>query len=284
MRVCRFVDAQQAVRIGLVEGDQVKDLTAAGLQQLTPLLEADDPLAALAELSRADLPTVALSAVRLLAPVEQQEVWAAGVTYLRSKQARMAESDFSARAYDEVYEAARPELFFKALPGKVVGPGQPVGIRRDSSWSVPEPELALVFNSRGQVVACTIGNDMSARDIEGQNLLYLPQAKIYDRSCALGPWLRLGAHEAEMRSWTIRLEICRSGAPVFVGETLVSRMRRRFDELAEYLFRCQSFPTGAVLLTGTGLVPPDQFRLEAGDQIQIRVSGVGTLTNPVVRV
>lgn len=284
MRLCRFVDAQRTVRIGLVEADRLKDLTAAGVTGLSTLLEAADPVATLTGLIRSELPELPVRAVRLLAPVEQQEVWAAGVTYLRSKQARMAESDFSGKAYDLVYDAPRPELFFKALPGKVVGPEDPVGIRRDSTWSVPEPELALVFNSRGQVVACTIGNDMSARDIEGENLLYLPQAKVYDRSCALGPWLRLGASEAEIRSWTIRLEIRRRGAPVFAGETSVGRMRRRFDELGEYLFRCQTFPTGAILLTGTGLVPPDQFRLEAGDEIQIGISGVGTLINPVIQV
>ncbi len=152
-------------------------------------------------------------------PIERQEVWAAGVTYLRSKTARMEESDFSATAYDRVYDADRPEIFFKALAEKVVPTGEAVGIRRDATWSVPEPELALVINSRGQIVGCTIGNDMSSRDIEGENLLYLPQAKVYDRSCALGPWIRLGVTEADARDWTVRSTIIRAGEPVFSGET-----------------------------------------------------------------
>src|SRR5262249_23599580 len=153
--------------------------------------------------------------VRLLSPIEKQEVWAAGVTYLRSKKARMEESDFSASAYDKVYDAARPELFFKAMPEKVVGPGDAVGIRRDAQWSVPEPELALVINSRGQIAGYTIGNDMSARDIEGENLLYLPQAKIYDRSCAVGPFITVGVTEAEARGWQIQLLIQREGTSAF---------------------------------------------------------------------
>src|SRR5262249_43976458 len=156
----------------------------------------------------------------LYAPVERQEVWAAGVTYLRSKTARMEESNFSATAYDRVYEAERPELFFKALGEKVAATEEPVGIRRDSRWSVPEPELALVLNSRGKIVGCTIGNDMSSRDIEGENLLYLPQAKIYERSCALGPWIILGTPETEVRAWQIRLKILRGGH-VFSGQTQV---------------------------------------------------------------
>jgi 2-dehydro-3-deoxy-D-arabinonate dehydratase len=284
MILCRYLDSHQRVRIGLLEGERIKDLTAVGVTHLSKLLDADDPAARLTALSRTDLATVWRRDVRLLAPVDQQEVWAAGVTYLRSKQARMAESDFSARAYDEVYEAPRPELFFKALPSKVVGPGEPVGIRRDSTWTVPEPELALVFNALGRPVACTIGNDMSARDIEGQNLLYVPQAKIYNRSCALGPWLRFGADETQMRSWTIRLQIHRNGVTVFDGQTSLDCMRRRFDELADYLFRCQSFPAGAVLLTGTGLVPPDDVRLQAGDYVEISITDLGTLSNPVVEV
>src|SRR5262249_49656067 len=157
----------------------------------------------------AGLPQVSISAIRFLAPVERQEVWAAGVTYLRSKTARMEESDFSANAYDRVYDAPRPELFFKASAEKVVGPGEEVGIRKDSKWNVPEPELALVFNSRGVIVGYTIGNDMSSRDIEGENLLYLPQAKTYSRSCALGPWIHVGSTEATVREWNIQLAIRR---------------------------------------------------------------------------
>jgi len=165
-----------------------------------------------------------------------------------------------------------------------VGPGEALGIRRDAQWSVPEPELALFLNSRGQVVGCTIGNDMSSRDIEGDNLLYLPQAKIYERSCALGPWVVLDAAEPEIRSWSLTVRIERDNAIVFVGETSVDRLKRSFGELAEYLFRCQQFPHGAVLLTGTGIVPPDDFTLRAGDRVRINLSGLGELENPVVEV
>jgi 2-dehydro-3-deoxy-D-arabinonate dehydratase len=222
--------------------------------------------------------------VRLLAPVDRQEVWAAGVTYLRSKVARMEESDFSATAYDRVYDAARPELFFKCLAEKAAGPGDPIGIRRDASWSVPEPELALVFNSRGALAGVTIGNDMSSRDIEGENLLYLPQAKIYQSSCSLGPWIVVGESEPAIRNWTIDVGIERRGATAFQGTTSVSQIKRSFDNLAEYLFRSQSFPHGVVLLTGTGVVPPDSFTLQEGDVVTIGISGIGLLSNPVTVV
>jgi len=248
---------------------------------MTPLLEAETPAAELEKWLSKNPPHVKLSDVQLLAPVEQQEVWAAGVTYLRSKTARMEESDFSANAYDRVYSAIRPEIFFKSLAEKVVAPGKPVGIRRDATWSVPEPELALVLNSRGKVVGYTIGNDMSSRDIEGENLLYLPQAKTYHRSCALGPWLMLGTPESEARGWQIQLEIARDGKPIFTGQTSVKQIKRQFDELAEFLFRCQVFPHGAVLLTGTGIVPPDQFTLHENDVVRITISSIGTLENPV---
>jgi 2-dehydro-3-deoxy-D-arabinonate dehydratase len=196
----------------------------------------------------------------------------------------MEESDFSATAYDRVYEAARPEIFFKALGSKVVGPGGPVGIRSDARWSVPEPELVLVFNRRGQRVGFTIGNDMSSRDIEGENLLYLPQAKTYRASCALGPWIRVGADEDEARSWSINLEIRRDGAPVFQGSTQVSQLKRSLDELGGWLHRCQEFPNGSMLLTGTGIVPPNEFTLAAGDRVVIEIDGIGRLENPVAVV
>jgi len=231
-----------------------------------------------------NLPRLPLGEIQLLAPVGWHEVWAAGVTYLRSKTARMEESDFSASAYDRVYAAERPEIFFKSLPHKVVAPGETVGIRRDAKWSVPEPELALVMNSRGKIVGHTIGNDMSSRDIEGENLLYLPQAKTYQRSCAIGPWIVLGTPEAQAREWTIKLNIERDGKTVFTGETSVGQIKRRFEELAEYLFRSQVFPYGAILLTGTGIVPPDSFTLNERDVVRIEISGIGTLQNPVAVV
>ena len=196
----------------------------------------------------------------------------------------MEESDFSASAYDRVYEAERPELFFKSLPEKVVGPGEPVGIRKDARWNVPEPELALVLSAAGKLVGFTIGNDMSSRDIEGENVLYLPQAKIYERSCAVGPFVTAGASEQDARTWKIALEIVRDGASVFVGETSVGQIKRSFSELIAFLFRSQNFPHGVLLLTGTGIVPPDTFTLREGDAVQIRIDGIGTLTNSVLGV
>ncbi len=285
MKICRYTKDSDVVRIGLVvDHSTLLDLTPAGITRLQALLEENDPAARLKSLSQANLPRHALDQVRLCAPVERQEVWAAGVTYLRSKKARMEESDFSATAYDRVYDAVRPEIFFKSLPEKVVPAGETVGIRKDATWNVPEPELALVMNSRGKIVGCTIGNDMSSRDIEGENLLYLPQAKTYHRSCALGPWIVLGASETTVREWPITLEIRRGGQTVFKGETSVGQIKRRFEELAEFLFRCQVFPGGAVLLTGTGIVPPETFTLREKDEIIIHITGIGTLQNSVVTV
>jgi len=284
MKLCRFHDSRNQTRVGLmVNGDAVLDLTA-GVGEIESLLESDDLVERLTTLATQNLTRHLLSEIRLLTPVERQEIWAAGVTYLRSKKARMEESGFSASAYDRVYDAVRPEIFFKSLPQKVVSPGEPVGIRRDARWNVPEPELVVVLNSRGRIVGYTIGNDMSSRDIEGENLLYLPQAKIYERSCAIGPWISVGVSEADARNWTIRLEIRRHNAMIFEGETSVGQIKRSFVELAEFLFRSQVFPHGAVLLTGTGIVPPDTFTLEADDQVLISISGIGTLHNIVIEV
>ena len=285
MKICRFTNRTEDIRIGLIADEAaLLDLTPAGITGLFPLLEAGDPVAQLQPLATHNLPRVPLAEVTLLAPVERQEIWAAGVTYLRSKAARMEESDFSATAYDRVYAAERPEIFFKALAEKVVGTGEPVGIRKDARWNVPEPELALVLNSRGEIVGHTIGNDMSSRDIEGENLLYLPQAKTYHRSCALGPWITLGTPEAAAREWQITIEIRREGQVVFAGETSVGQLKRGFGELAGFLFRSQVFPHGAVLLTGTGIVPADHFTLRERDLIRIGISGIGLLQNAVVVV
>jgi 2-dehydro-3-deoxy-D-arabinonate dehydratase len=285
MKLCRFQTGSARPRVGLVLDDgHILDLSAEGIDRLTSLFEFEGLAAQLGALANANLPKFALADVKLLAPVEQQEVWAVGVTYLRSKKARMEESDFSATAYDKVYDASRPELFFKSMPEKVVGPGEAVGIRKDATWNVPEPELAFVINSRGNIVGYTIGNDMSSRDIEGENLLYLPQAKIYEHSCALGPFVAVGVGESEARTWKIELEIQRGSAAAFRGETSVGQIKRTFAELVEYLFRSQRFPHGAVLLTGTGIVPPDGFTLATGDTVKISISGVGSLENPVIRV
>ena len=284
--LCRFTATTSPdIRIGLITRDQtVLDLTDIGVHRMKTLIERADLADELMRLSRAGLAEHPLDSIRLVTPVESQEVWAAGVTYLRSKQARMVESEFIANAYDRVYDAVRPEIFFKSLPEKVVSPGEPVGIRRDARWNVPEPELALVINSSGKIVGFTIGNDMSSRDIEGENLLYLPQAKIYTGSCAVGPWIVVGLTEDDARQWSIQLEILRGGKKVFSGETRAGNIKRPFNELVDYLFRSQKFPNGAVLLTGAGVVPPDSFTLEAHDSVRITISGIGTLENPVAVV
>ena len=218
----------------------------------------------------------------VLAPIGSQEVWAAGVTYFRSRTARLDESKVGGGStfYDRVYEAERPELFFKAAPWRVRGPGEPIRVRRDASWTVPEPEIALCINARGQIVGCTIGNDVSSRDIEGENPLYLPQAKIYDGACALGPAI-LVSPEPLPGDTAIELRVTRAGATVAEGRTTFSQMRRDAGELVEFLYRETSFPTGCVLLTGTGIVPPDEFTLQPGDEIRIDVPPIGTLTNVV---
>jgi 2-dehydro-3-deoxy-D-arabinonate dehydratase len=283
MKLCRFAAAgSRDVRVGLVtNGRAVFDLTAAGVHRMTDLLERADLVEQLTRLGETGLAEHPLDSVRLLTPVESQEVWAAGVTYLRSRDARMVESEFSASAYDRVYDAVRPEIFFKSLGEKVVSPGEAVGIRRDAHWNVPEPELTLVISSSGRIAGYTIGNDMSSRDIEGENLLYLPQAKIYTGACAVGPWIVVGPTEEDARQWSIQLEIRRGGEQVFAGETRANRIKRPFQELVDYLYRSQTFPNGAVLLTGAGVVPPDSFTLEARDSVRIAISGVGTLENPV---
>ena len=281
MKLCRYLDAKNRPRVGLIEADEVLDLTSEGIDRLSALLDFEALLPQISSLAGQNLPRFPLASVRLMAPVDSQEVWAAGVTYLRSKTARMEESDFSATAYDRVYEAERPEIFFKAMPEKVAGPDEAVGIRHDARWNVPEPELALVLNARGHIVGFTAGNDMSSRDIEGENLLYLPQAKIYDRSCALGPCIVVGADESAARGWTIAVSIVREEREVFSGQTSVAQIKRTFAELASWLTRCQSFPHGAVLLTGTGVVPPPEFTLAAGDRVRIEISGVGRLENSV---
>jgi 2-dehydro-3-deoxy-D-arabinonate dehydratase len=282
MKLCRFLTSQREPRVGLLTGqNQVLDFSGAGVNDLTFLLEAEDALEQLEVLSQRGLARLTLNQVQLLSPVERQEIWAAGVTYLRSKKARMDESNFSATAYDRVYSASRPEIFFKSLPEKVVGPGEAIGIRTDAKWNVPEPELALVINSRGTIVGYTIGNDMSSRDIEGENLLYLPQAKIYDRSCAIGPCIVMGTTETVARTWTITLKIYRGGRIIFEGQVRVDQIKRPFEELVSTLYRSQTFPHGAVLLTGTGIVPEDNFALQPEDGVRIEVSGIGVLENPV---
>lgn len=222
-----------------------------------------------------DLPTC------WLPPMGDQEVWAAGVTYYRSRTARMEESEEAGgdRFYDLVYDAERPELFFKSTARRVRGHGQTVGIRSDSTWDVPEPELTLAINSAGTVFGATVGNDMSSRSIEGENPLYLPQAKVYTGSAAIGPCLLIGSLPGPEDKITLR--IMREGSEVFEGSTSVSQLKRSFDELAGFLYRDNDFPSGALLMTGTGVVPDHPFTLQPGDLVQISIDGIGTLENRV---
>ena len=221
-------------------------------------------------------------AASALVPLVGQEVWAAGVTYFRSRDARMAESAEAGGGsfYDRVYEAERPELFFKANARTAVGTGEPIGIRSDATWNVPEPELVLLADPRGQLVGYTVGNDVSSRDIEGENPLYLPQAKVYDRSCAIGPGV-LVAGDPLPSTTTISLRILRGEAEAFAGSTTLAELKRSPQELLDYLFRDNSFPAGCYLMTGTGIVPPDGFTLQAGDQVAIAIDAVGEMVNTV---
>jgi 2-dehydro-3-deoxy-D-arabinonate dehydratase len=277
MQLCKVKLAGGGIRTGVVEGDEVRLLSWS----LSEILHNTRP----AEVAHARLEqsreSVSLAQARLLAPIDEQEVWAAGVTYKRSEEARKRESVGAARFYDLVYTAARPELFFKAPAYRVIGPGQPIHVRRDSRWSVPEPELALVLSPSLGLIGFTAGNDVSARDIEGENPLYLPQAKVYDNACALGPVITLADAMPRPEDTHIRLTIVRSGQSVFEGATTVAAMARPFDDLIAWLGKEISFPHGAVLLTGTGIVPPDDFTLAAGDVVRISITGIGELSNPV---
>lgn len=270
--------------IGVIHDDEATPLALSGghYQSLAEVLESDDVAATVDFLTDRTAERVPVAQVTPLGVIDHQEVWAAGVTYTRSKVARMAESESAASHYDKVYVAARPELFFKATPSRVVGPGKPVRIRRDAQWSVPEPELALVLNSRLQLVGYTIGNDMSARDIEGENPLYLPQAKVYKQSCAIGPCVTVASALPPRDSVGIRLRIDRGDSTAFAGETSLARMARPLEDLVNWLGRENEFPHGVILLTGTGVVPPDDFTLHHGDIVSIAIDGIGELVNPVV--
>jgi 2-dehydro-3-deoxy-D-arabinonate dehydratase len=283
MQLCKVRRPDGRVEVAALDGDRVHILELRrldGPQTLGDLLHSADPAGmARTLLGRADV--LPAADVRFLPPVDAQEVWAAGVTYKRSKEAREEESAGAARFYDLVYKAARPELFFKATARRVVGPGDFVQIRADARWSVPEPEVALVVSPALKIVGFTIGNDMSSRDIEGENPLYLPQAKVYNGSCALGPVVTLAGAMPPREQIAIRLTIRRGGSAVFDGSTSVAAMARSFEDLVSWLGRDNSFPDGVVLLTGTGLVPPDDFTLGHGDEIAIEVAGVGHLVNVV---
>jgi 2-dehydro-3-deoxy-D-arabinonate dehydratase len=230
----------------------------------------------------ADASLEALAQNDCLAPIGNQEIWASGVTYLRSKKARMEESKDSGGGdfYDRVYDAARPEIFFKATVARTVGPNQNIRIRKDSKWNVPEPELTLFVNNQSQIAGYTVGNDVSSRDIEGENPLYLPQAKSYDKSAAIGPCI-LVLEEPISKDTTIDLKISRNGEVVFSGSTQLTQIKRDLNELVEYLTRESSFPVGCFLMTGTGIIPEDSFSMIVGDVTSITIAGIGTLTNTV---
>jgi 2-dehydro-3-deoxy-D-arabinonate dehydratase len=284
MKLAKIRQTDGRESVALVDDDGVMPLAvSAEYPALQQILEAADPAAVVGVLARANAPKLAASEVTILAPIDRQEVWAAGVTYRRSQRARMEESQGAASFYDQVYTAARPELFFKATPHRVVGPGASVRIRRDARWNVPEPELALVLNSRLELVGYTIGNDMSSRDIEGENPLYLPQAKVYSGCCALGPCITLRSAIGRPADITIELSVERRSQTVFQGVTSTGQMARSFDDLIGWLARDNSFPNGVILLTGTGIVPGDDFSLAPGDVVRISISGIGTLENDVVQ-
>jgi 2-dehydro-3-deoxy-D-arabinonate dehydratase len=245
-------------------------------QHLSELAEISEPLSF--DLSQHLLSTA-------IAPVGNQEVWAAGVTYLRSRDARMEESKESgvSDVYSKVYEAERPELFFKALPHRISGQGEVVYIRKDSAWNVPEPELTLFINSAGEIQAYTIGNDMSSRSIEGENPLYLPQAKIYERSCALGPCLFV-PQKPISQDTQISISIKRNHQEMFTNSIQLNRMKRNLPELATWLYKACKFQYGSFLMTGTGIVPPNDFTLQANDDVSISIEGIGVLTNIVQEI
>jgi 2-dehydro-3-deoxy-D-arabinonate dehydratase len=265
--------------VGVVDGDGVRLLD--GQATLSSILYDADPVAKVGTLLDSKTAVLPLDQVRFLPPLDQQEVWAAGVTYKRSREARERESAGAASFYEKVYAAERPELFFKATPRRVVGTEGNVRIRKDGKWNVPEPEVALVISSQLQIVGYTIGNDMSSRDIEGENPLYLPQAKVYDGSCSLGPFVTLAGAFPPIDQVTIEMLISRGGQTVFDGQTPLARMVRGFADLVSWLGRENTFPDGVILLTGTGIVPPDNFTLASGDRITIEVSGIGRLCNTV---
>jgi 2-dehydro-3-deoxy-D-arabinonate dehydratase len=280
------VDGANEPRFGLLAGERVVDLArSGGPDSLTaalqmPAAELQAALRAVVAGPHDDMP---MTAVTLKAPIDRQEVWAAGVTYVRSRDARMEESS-QRDVYDRVYDADRPELFLKATPNRVSGPSEAIAIRGDSGWDVPEPELAILVNAHGELVGYTIGNDVSSRSIEGENPLYLPQAKVYSRCAALGPAVVTVDELPDVSNLEIQLTIRRDGAQLFQESTATSQLHRSLSDLMEYLLRDNEFPAGVFLMTGTGIVPPSEFTLQDGDEVTIRIEGIGSLVNPVIRL
>lgn len=285
MRLAKVRLADGETHVAAIEDEAVRllDMTQVeGCRTLADILHSADPPGLARFLIDPNAGQIHIAEVEFLAPIDRQEVWAAGVTYKRSQVARMEESEHGATHYDRVYSADRPELFFKATPNRVSGPNQPVRVREDSQWSVPEPEFTLVISPEGRIVGYTVGNDMSARDIEGENPLYLPQAKLYKQCCALGPAIRLTDEPLAPEQTSVGIVIQREGTVEFSGETNLSQLNRQPEDIAAWLLRENEFPDGVFLLTGTGIVPPDEFTLQAGDVVEISITGIGTLSNPVV--
>ena len=284
MKLARFRLPSGREAVGAVQDGLVTPLNppADSPASLAAVLETADPEGEAKALLDPSL-SVPLADVALLPPVDSQEVWAAGVTYKRSRTARMEESEAAASCYDRVYVSARPELFLKATPHRVSGHGQPLRIRADSAWNVPEPELTLVMNSGKQLAGFTAGNDMSSRDIEGDNPLYLPQAKVYNQCCGLGPWITLAGSMPPLSEIGIGLTIHRQAQVVFEARTGIDQMARTAEDLMEWLWRDNSFPNGVLLMTGTGIVPGSDFTLQPGDRVDVTIDGIGTLSNPVVQ-
>jgi 2-dehydro-3-deoxy-D-arabinonate dehydratase len=280
MKLCKVRTKAGTAGVGVLQNESVQLLTDKSVT-LSDILYGPNPAAAVGSLLDPTQPALPLADVQILPPVDQQEIWAAGVTYKRSREARERESAGAAQFYEKVYTAERPELFFKATPRRVVGPDANVRIRKDGKWNVPEPEVALVVSPQLQIVGYTIGNDMSSRDIEGENPLYLPQAKVYDGSCAIGPVVTLAGSFPLLEKVTIEMLIMRGGQTAFDGQTTLGQMARSFTDLVSWLGRENSFPDGVILLTGTGVVPPDSFTLANGDSIIIEVAGIGRLCNTV---
>jgi 2-dehydro-3-deoxy-D-arabinonate dehydratase len=272
------------LKLGLIKGESVVDLAAnGGPATLTAALQMSASELEAAVTRAGGASGVPLSGISITAPIDNQEIWAAGVTYLRSRDARMEESTEKS-VYDRVYDAERPEIFFKAMRNRVSGPGQAVAIRSDSSWDVPEPEFALVINTQGEIIGYTIGNDVSSRTIEGENPLYLPQAKVYAQCAGLGPVITLASELSDTSDCSIKLTIRRGGEVFFEGESSTSQIHRTFEDLVRYLRSNNDFPSGVILMTGTGIVPPTEFTLEDGDHVTIEISGIGVLENPVIRL
>ena len=283
MKLAKFITGG-ATCVGVVNDTIINalDLRAGGFASLGELLAADDPARVADSLPRGE--AIPLANVTLLPPIDLQEVWAAGVTYKRSQTARMEESEAAASCYDRVYTADRPELFFKATPSRVCGHNQPLRIRSDASWNVPEPEITLVLSPSLKILGLTIGNDMSSRDIEGDNPLYLPQAKCYEACAGLGPWIVLMDELPPVDKICVDLKIERGGKVVFEGQTSAAEMARKFEDLVGWLGRDNVFPDGAFLMTGTGIVPGSDFTLRPDDMVHITIDGVGTLSNPIIQV